>query len=320
MNEKIDGLHPTDVYLAQAFRLSNINPNVKLKGYAGDHPAVPSINDDYVFQFEKIREMVAFWTSGLVAMKIQGDPSAGKTSLIEQWHAHMGWPLYKVSCNRNTTAADLIGGLLPTLEGTLKWFDGPVLLAAKLGTSVLLDEFNTLEPDQATGLNMLLESYSVTIPQTGEVITPAKGFRVFATENSVYSKLAVTGRNVQDVANDDRWMVVEADYLPPELETGILVKVLVSEKVDAAAAELMATALVEVANQVRAAFRSDAEQAVTKPMSTRTLIRWAKLIPRFKSVSAEEGGSISYALRRAFGMQPEMATVVTSWAKAKFGT
>lgn len=320
MNLKIEGLHIVDVPLAQTFGLSNIDPGSKLKGYAGTHRGVPPLDSEYVFMFEKVREMVAFWTSGLVAMKIKGDPSAGKTSLIEQWHARMGWPLYKVACNRNTTAADLIGGLLPTLDGTLKWFDGPVLLAAKEGTSVLLDEFNTLEPDQATGLNMLLEGYSVTIPQTGEVITPTKGFRVFATENSVYSKLSVTGRNVQDAANDDRWMVVKADYLPPNLEVGILIKVLNAQKIDAASSEVMATALVEVANQVRGAFRSPTAGAVTKPLSTRTLIRWAKLIPRFKSVSLEEGGPVGYALECAFDMEPDMATVVKAWAKAKLGT
>lgn len=320
MNTNIPNLKVVDVPVAATFGLTQVNPAAKLKGYSGDHPAIPPVNPSYVFEYTKMRDFVAFWGAGLIALKIQGDPAAGKTSLIEQWHARMGWPLHKVSCNRNTSASDLIGGLLPTLDGTLKWFDGPVLSAAKEGTSVLLDEFNTLEPDQATGLNMLLEGYSVTIPQTGEVVNPTKGFRVFATENSVYSKLAVTGRNVQDVANDDRWMVMQADYLPADLEEQIIAKVLLSAGKDAATAEVVAKALVGVANQVRAAYRADADTAVDKPMSTRTLVRWATLLPRFPTVSAEEGGPVVHALKRACAMSPEMETVVSGWTKLKLGT
>lgn len=304
--------------LAKEFGLA-INPSLTISGYDGTHPAVPKVNPDYVFQREKLRDILAFWGAGLKALKIQGDPATGKTSLVEQWHARLGWPLYKVACSRSTEAGRLIGRLVPTETGTLKWVDGPVVRAAKEGTSVLLDEYNTLDPDQSTGLNMLLEGYSFVIEETGEVVQPHPNFRVFATENSVQSRLSVTGRSVQDVANDDRWMMMEADYLPPDLETAAVIKQMLAAGIDQTKAELYAPNLVEVANQVRKAYREE-EDAIEKPMSTRSLMRWALLIFRFLNVPADQGGPHVYALRRAFAMSPEMAQPVVQWTAAKFGT
>lgn len=311
-------LQPKQYKLAEQFGLP-LDPRLVITGYDGKHAAVPPIDPDYVYQREKLRDLLAFWTAGLKALKIKGDPATGKTSLVEQWHARLGWPLYMVPCSASTEASRLIGRMVPTETGTLKWVDGPVVKAAKEGMSVLLDEYNTLDPSQSTGLNMLLEGYSFVIEETGEVVKPHPNFRVFATENSVQSRLSVTGRSVQDVANDDRWMEMEADYLPAELETAALIKKMVASKIPTDRAELFAPKLVEVANQIRKAYR-DEEDAIEKPMSTRSLIRWALLIFRFQSVPSEQGGPHIYALQRAFSMSPEMSLPVKTWAAAKFGT
>jgi cobaltochelatase CobS len=303
--------------LAEIFGFTELPPQATMLGYQGDHPAVPP-KKDYVFQREKVRDVMAFWTSGLTALKIQGDPATGKTSLVEQWHARLGWPLYKVSCNRSTEASRLIGCMLPISDGSLKWFDGPVLKAAKEGTSVLLDEYNTLDPDQATGLNMLLEGYSITIEQTGEVVTPQPGFRVFATENDVQSRLSVIGRNPQDAANDDRWMNMQADYLPADLETNAVMQALVKARVKQADAEMVAKQVVKLANDIRKAYRNE-EDDIEVPMSTRSVIRWALLINRFQNVPKEQGGPMIYALHRAFAMRKNMADVVDVKARAQFG-
>jgi len=303
--------------LATEFGLSDVPPTAMIEGYEGVHPAIPPIKD-YVFQREKLRDILAFWTSPQNALKIQGDPATGKTSLVEQWHARLRWPLYKVSCCRSTESTRLIGGMLPQTDGSLKWFDGPVLKAAREGTSVLLDEYNTLDPDQATGLNMLLEGYGITIEQTGEVVTPQPGFRVFATENDVQSRLSVTGRNPQDAANDDRWMNMAADYLPAELEIKAVFQALVNARIKSDRAELVATEVVKLANEVRTAYRNE-ESSIEKPMSTRTVIRWALLIDRYQSVPKEQGGPTVYALHRAFAMSKDMASAVDVKARAQFG-
>lgn len=214
----------------------------------------------------------------------------------------------------------MMGQLMPTLNGTLRWVDGPVLAAARHGYSVLLDEWNVLDPGQATGLNLLLDGYAaITIPETGEIVKVKPGFRVFATENPVDSRLVVAGRNTQDAASDDRWMVTDADYLPPELERKAVMEMMLSKGTDAGTAELTAKVLVDVANRVRAAYRSQ-DEAIDKPMSTRVVMRWATLIRRFQNVKPEEGGPALYALRRSFTMNPEMARAVEDLHRAAIGS
>lgn len=311
-------LKPANYSLAVEFGVP-LDPNIKITGYEAGHPATPPIDDSYVFMRVKLRDILAFWESGLTAFKIFGDPGTGKSSLIEQFHAHLRWPLYKVSCSPSTETYQLIGQLVPKTDGTLQWVDGPVLRAAREGTSVLLDEYNTMDPGQATGLNLLLEGYSITIPETGEVVSPAKTFRIFATENAVTSRLSVSGRNVQDVANDDRWMSTEADYLPSDLEIKAVKNALVADGTNPDRAEMLAGQVVAVANKVREAYRSD-DGVIDKPMSTRVAIRWAKLVRRFAGVSATEGGPMLYALHRAFGMSKEMSASVEAFTRASLGT
>lgn len=311
-------LQPAAYSLADEFGLANIPKAHQITGYAEGHPAVPP-RKPYVFIARKLRDVLAFWEAGLVALKIYGDPGTGKTSIVQQFHARLRWPLYQVSCSPSTEAYQLIGQLLPNSDGTLKWVDGPVLSAAREGTSVLLDEYNTMDPGQATGLNMLLEGYSIVIPETGEVIHPQKGFRVFATENPVDSRLSVAGRNVQDVANDERWMVTDADFLPEEFEVKAVKQALLDDGTQLDVAEMLAQQVVRTANDVRAAYRSNTE-AIVKPMSTRSAIRWAKLVRRFQNVKPDEGGAVVYALRRAYAMNKEMSAVVESYVHARFGT
>jgi cobaltochelatase CobS len=310
-------LIPAKYSLATEFGL-NIDPTIMFSGYDRSHPAAPPIKDGYVFQRGKLRELLAFWQVGFTALKIMGDPATGKTSLIEQWHARLGWPLHKVACSGTTEKRDLIGHLVPTEAGTLRWVDGPVLLAAKEGTSVLLDEYNALDPNEATGLNMLLEGYTITVEETGEVVTPQPGFRVFATENAVQSRLSVAGRNIQDVANDDRWMIIQAQYLPEDLEIKVVYNAMIAAKIPHDKADMEARLIVQLANQVRQAYNNK-QPSIEKPMSTRTAIRWALLTSRFGGVSGAEGGPMIYALHRSFAMSQAMAATVNEYAKAKLG-
>jgi cobaltochelatase CobS len=306
--------------LATEFGLEGVNPSVQISGFEPGHPAVPPLQE-YVFMRAKLRDMLAFWESGLNAMKFTGDPGTGKTSIIQQFHARLRWPLYSYSCSPSTEAYQLIGQLLPTESGTppLRWVDGPVLRAAREGTSCMLDEWNVIDPGQGTGVNMLLEGYSITIPETGEIVHPNPGFRVFATENPVDSRLSIAGRNVQDVANEDRWMVSDMDYLPEDLEVKAVVKALLADGTSPDVAEMLAQQVVRTANDVRAAYRANSE-AIEKPMSTRVAIRWAKLVRRFQNVTAAEGGPVLYALCRAYSMNRAMSAAVEEYVRARFGT
>lgn len=311
-------LKPTKISLHE-FGMTHLPKEAQLDGYEAGHFAVPPRNDDYVFQRAKLRDLLAFWESGLVALKLRGDPGTGKSSLPEQFHNRLNWPLLKVSCSPSTEACQLLGQLVPISVGALEWRDGPVLQAARFGWSVLLDEYNLLDPGQASGLNLLLDGYSICIPETGEIVKPARGFRVFATENPVDSELAVAGRNVQDVANDDRWMEIEVDYLPEADEVEMISRKLVtSYNTKPEVAQMLASQVVKVAKKTREAYR-DKDPSIDKPMSSRAAMRWAMLVRRFQNVAPQEGGPILYALRRGVSMRKDMREAVEGFVRVAIG-
>ena len=266
-----------------------------------------------MFEIERLRDLTMFWSGGFKAMLLEGDPSAGKTSFIKQWHAKLNVPLETVACSPDTQNYQMFGQMLPTEDGKLRWHDGPVTKACRLGTSVLLDEYNILEPGQASALNMVLEGYSWTIPETGEVISPAPTTRFFATQNSIDSKAAVTGRNVLDVANEDRFFYMEVDFLKPEHEEALVLRTLLPGGVQADVAKNIAKLTVEVANKVRLAFRSG-EPAIEKPLSTRAVLRWAKLSAMYMPVlRAQKQSGLHHAMRHALKMPEEMANAVNEY-------
>jgi cobaltochelatase CobS len=297
--------------IRETFNLANAPEKAQVPGLEPGLANVPLVDQFYVFDEDTLRQLHIFWLSRLRALLLEGDPSAGKTSLIEQWHARLNVPVYLVPCSPDTERWQLIGQLLPREDGQgLRWHDGPVLRACREGTSVLLDEGNLLEPGVASGLNALLEGKTITIPETGETITPAPSTRFFCTQNPVDSKAMVAGRNVQDVAFDDRWSYMHVDYIKPESEKELVTRHLTSQGVKQDLATQTANIVVDVAVKVREAFRNDTA-AIDKPLSTRVLIRWAKYSVMYSvALRARNMSAIHYAVRQAVRMTPEMAAAV----------
>jgi len=279
---------------------------------------VPKVKP-YEFELDRFRDLMTFWIGGFTFLLIEGDPAAGKTSLVEQWHARLNVPLEKVPCSPSTENYKLIGQLLPGLDGRLHWVDGPVTRACRQGTSVLLDEYNTLDPGEATALNLLLEGYAWTIPETGETIEPAPTTRFFATQNPTDSAATVAGRNVQDVANEDRAFYMEVDYIRPELEEAMVLRELLAGGVEAAHAKMLAKLTVGVANTVRLAFRQGVD-AIEKPFSTRAVSRWAKLSAMYQTLQrTKKVSAVHYAVERALKMPVTMRHAVKEYITAAVG-
>lgn len=266
--------------------------------YMGGRDSYPGVPEKRFHYFDRgaLRDIMAYWQSGDVCLKIAGDPAVGKTSLIEQFHARMRWPLWLVSCSADKMPYHLFGQLLPHVGGGLRWVDGPVLAAARVGGTVLLDEWNTLMPETASSLNAIMERYPIAIPETGERIKPHPSFRIIATENPVDGDVLVAGRNVQDSASDDRWMYMHLDYLPTTVERDIVIEQLRRLGATEECAQGYAEAICKAANLCRASFKSGSS-SLPRPMSTRTMLRWARLALAF----ASRENPLLYALLRAYG-------------------
>lgn len=308
--------------IAETFHI-NVPREKQIPGLAPGLAGVPDLDQGYVFDEERIRELTIFWVSGFRALKLEGDPAAGKTSLIEQWHARLHVPLYSVACAPNTDSAKLFGQLLPTTEGTLRWHDGPVTKACREGTSCLLDEYNTMDPGETTSLNLVLEGKSFTIPETGESIRPHEKTRFFVTQNPVDSKLMVMGRNLQDTANDDRFCYMKVDYLAPALEKAIVVRALTSKsssvRVPDEVAGQIAEITVNVANSVRTSFRTGSVE-IDKPLSTRSVVRWAKYSVMYMAAfHGKQKSGIHYALPRAVPLSSSMGSAINELITTEAG-
>jgi cobaltochelatase CobS len=307
--------------LQDAFALND--PKTKdymVEGLAQPTAYTPSIDPDYIFRMELIRDMFGFWVSGERAMLIIGHSGCGKTSIVEQWHSRLNLPLLTVVAHPRMEIADLVGHFVPTASGGMEFHYGPVARAAKEGLSVLIDEYFVLDPGVATGLNALLQGGMLYIPETGEAIRPAEGFRVFAATNPADIGAGYFGRNTQDAANQDRFYTIRVGYPKPEEETPLVQKVLMQQGVeDEAIAQMFAERMVDVANRVRKLYcgESDDAAAIDITLSTRSLKRWASLFTMF----GEQDRAEHYALERAVTNRanPETAKAIHDVVDLVFG-
>ena len=191
----------------------------------------------------------------------------GKTFMIEQACAKLGKEFIRVQINPETDEDDLIGGFR-LINGETVFAKGPVLKAMESGAILLLDEI-----DRATNkimcLQGILEGKPVLVKKTGETISPAKGFNVFATANTK-GKGSDDGRFTAASILDDAFLerfTISIDMQFPGLaiEKKILSKHMV--KFDVEDIEFV-TKLVTWADIIRKTFYDD---GVDEVISTRRL-------------------------------------------------
>ena len=260
----------------------------------------PTLNPGYIFSEKIANEMAGFWLMGNPAMKLVGHKGCGKTTIVEQFHAVMNYPLVKITADPRMEASTLLSQFVPTAAGGFGHRYGPIALAAKMGYSVLIDEYNLLDPGEAASLNNILERGQFEIVATGETIRPVEGFRVFVACNPNDKAAGYFGRNDQDGSNDDRFWTVFVQYPTADVETPIVQKIL-GTLLDDATAQAYAENMVTVANRVRKQFMgvSQDASALELTMSTRTLINWALGF----TVFAELASPLHFSLERALTNQ-----------------
>lgn len=261
----------------------------------------PLINPDYVFRNDLVIEMVGFMKmQTFKAMWLTGLQGSGKTTLVEQFHAALGWPLITLPATAQTTAKDLIGGYRPGPNGTWEFRHGPATVACKNGCSILVDEYNLILPEETSGINKLIEGQAIDLEETGERIIPLPSTRFFVACNPADSSRGFMGRNEQDAANINRFWMVEVPYMEADVETGIISRVL-ERAIDPSMAKDFAAKMVEVANRVRknSMAANMAEGALELTFSSRSLLMWAEGICAF----AEHPNRFHFALERALTRQ-----------------
>lgn len=292
------------------FGFNDVPDSVTAIGFvANQHPSVPKATDGYVFRRDFLRELLGFLRDpGGDAFYLVGPTGSGKTSGITETLARLHWPCQQITAHGRIELTDLIGQFklvskMPGQAPEMEFVHGVLPIAMKYGHVLLVNELDYADPSEISGLNDVIEGKPLVIAENaGEVITPHPMFRLVATGNSSGGgddSGLYRGVLAQNIAFMDRFRISIVGYMDPESEERAL-----ATKVSKMPMKLRQK-LVEVANAIRTQFLGEsgtgADGNLSVTMSTRTLMRWAKLAVDFRQHPAP----LQYALGMALTNRAE---------------
>jgi nitric oxide reductase NorQ protein len=196
---------------------------------------------------------------------LKGPTGCGKTRFVE----HMAWrlrrPWVTVACHDDLSASDLIGRYLVRASETV-WQDGPLTRAVRAGALCYLDEIVEARQDTVVVIHPLTDDRRVLpIDKTGELIEAPSGFQLVVSYNPGYQHVLKDLK----ISTRQRFVALEFDFPPPELETRIVER-------EGGVDHACATELVMLAGRLRQL----RDRGLAEVPSTRLLVAAARLIAR----------------------------------------
>lgn len=236
-----------------------------------------------------------------------GPTGSGKSSGVKWAAAKLRWPVYECTGHSRLEFPELVGHHV-VVNGNMVYEYGPLTRAMKNGGIFLLNEMDLLDPATSAGLNSILDGSPLLIPENGgELITPHPAFRFVATANSAGSgddSGQYQGVLKQNMALMDRFFMVQGDWATRGQEMRIL------EMVAPGLPEELRSKMIEFANLTRTLFSGKEISALYRTtvqnsqleaaVSTRTLVRWAKLMALYEPMKARGVNVVDHSLERAF--------------------
>jgi nitric oxide reductase NorQ protein len=196
---------------------------------------------------------------------LKGPTGCGKTRFVE----HMAWrlerPLVTIACHEDLSATDLVGRFLLEGEETV-WHDGPLTKAVRNGAICYLDEVVEARKDTVVIIHPLTDDRRrLPIEKRGTILDAPPEFMLVVSYNPGYQSI------LKDLKQStrQRFVALEFDYPPPELETEIVAR-------EGGIDEGRARDLVTIGQKVRNLRGHGLEEGV----STRLLIYAAQMIAR----------------------------------------
>lgn len=229
---------------------------------------IPRVDSNYVSfgHFKDVETIIK--SQEFYPVYITGPSGNGKSTTIEQVCAKLKRPLIRINLNSLSDEDQLIG-TKTLVDGNIRVIDGPVIIAMRLGIPILLDEIDAGGPNSLMCLQSILEGKPYFFKLKNELVTPARGFNVFATANTK-GKGSEDGRyigtNVLNEAFLERFAItIEQQYPSESNEKKILINLMKSLNcVD----EEFANTLVKWASGIRKTFD---DGAIDEVISTRRL-------------------------------------------------
>jgi cobaltochelatase CobS len=249
------------------------------------HKVVTNINyqfnEDYYFDGKMLKKLFN-WIYGVSSRRnilLFGDAGVGKTSIIIEVAARLGIPVFQMACSGKTRFQHFVGSR-ELVNGETRWVDGALVKAMRSGGIFLMDEVTRLDPGEQMNLAAVLDGYAkLTIPDTGEVVTPHPNFRIAATGNSGGygdESGAYIGEKPSSFAFLDRFQKFKIVPMPKEAEKALLIKMynMPNEIVDS---------MLNLASAVRSNFVG-AGGGFNVTISPRSMHSWAQEIVNYSNL------------------------------------
>lgn len=234
-----------------------------------------------------------------MAVMLKGPTGCGKTRFVQHMAYRLRRPLITVACHEDLTASDLVGRYLLQGQETV-WMDGPLTIGVKHGAIVYLDEVVEARKDTTVIIHPLSDDRRVLpIEKRGQVIEAADEFILVISYNPGYQSALKDLKQ----STKQRFMAIEFDYPPPEIETVVVER-------EAGIDRELATRLVKLGGKVRHLKHHGLEEGV----STRLLI-YAGLLMK-QGISMEL--ACDAAIARPITDDPDMQRSILELAKAIF--
>src|ERR671917_2201241 len=196
---------------------------------------------------------------------LKGPTGCGKTRFVEHMAWRLGRPLITVACHEDLSATDLVGRFLLEGEETV-WHDGPLTAAVRNGAICYLDEVVEARKDTVVIIHPLTDDRRrLPIEKRGTILEAPDDFMLVVSYNPGYQSI------LKDLKQStrQRFVALEFDYPPPEMETEIVAR-------EGGVDETMARDLVVIGQKVRNLRGHGLEEGV----STRLLIYAAQMIAK----------------------------------------
>ncbi|EYB82690.1 hypothetical protein Y032_0353g3293 [Ancylostoma ceylanicum] len=267
--------------IAQTFRVQTNVPvppppqaadYVQVEGYWIERGTnLPQEDSNYVVTKtvkSNLAEIARITCSGRFPVLLEGETSAGKTSIVCHLARITGNAIVRINNHEHTDVQEYMGSYVGDSAGRLVFREGALVRAVRDGSWVILDELNLAPTDIIETLNRLLDdNRELFVPELNTVIQAHPRFRLFATQNPAGS---YGGRKRLSRALLSRFVVLRFDHLPlDELSSMVCVRCGVHTSA--------ATKMINVLSKLRLKRSvSGLFSAKDGLMTLRDVFRWAK--------------------------------------------
>ena len=241
----------------------------------GVHPDVPKIDKHYIFRPDYLIRVIYSIVTNKRAY-LQGHTGSGKTTLIEQVAARLGYPFVRVNFDSEISRMDLIGRdtLKVDADGRTvsEFVDGMLPRAMSAPCILCCDEIDFVRPDVAYVMQAALEGNGLRITEDGDrLVKPHPMMRMFATGNTVGQgdeEGMYQGARPQSLALLDRFTVwLKVDYLTDKERRSLVKRVVPALK------EADAKVIGKYVDEHLAAFENG---DILQPISPRGMLAFAE--------------------------------------------